>query len=147
MQSLVPEEEKDALAEFTHEAADSQDEGDNDYEEYGSDEYGSGYDNGADTESVGDAEDTEDTDHAGDADGAGKKKRKKASIAAPVAFRDEKGRPIGPDHPSVPMAMNNMHKYSSKVTEQGRDPNGRFEGRNLVMWHRTSFMFLCLGFC
>lgn len=145
MQSLLTEEEKNALVDFTHEAADSQDEGDNEYEEYGFDEYGSDDEEDAGTESAGDLDDAEGTDNTGDADGAGKK-GKKGFVAPPAAFRDESGRPIGPDHPSVPKAMNNMQKYSNKVTEQGRDPNGRFHGRNLVMWHRKFSSLLCLGY-
>jgi hypothetical protein len=46
------------------------------------------------------------------------------------------GTPVGPHHPSVPQAMNNMEKSRKKIKSQGPDPNGRIKGRKLVLWHR-----------
>jgi len=49
---------------------------------------------------------------------------------------DEKGDPIGPDHPSVPQSANNMEKARRKTKADVEDPNGRKHGRKLVHWHR-----------
>jgi len=48
------------------------------------------------------------------------------------------GNPVGPDHPSVPRAMNNMEKARKKMKSRvdRPDPNGRLKGRKLVLWHR-----------
>lgn len=50
---------------------------------------------------------------------------------------------IGPDHPSVPKAQNNMPHYKQKSGPEGnkRDPNGRVRGRQLVLWHRKFSFF------
>jgi hypothetical protein len=48
------------------------------------------------------------------------------------------GNPVGPDHPSVPRAMNNMERARKKMKSPSDrpDPNGRLKGRKLVLWHR-----------
>jgi hypothetical protein len=47
------------------------------------------------------------------------------------------------DHPSQPRALNKMNKHRKNDPRGGPqipDPNGRFEGRSLIMWHS---MFPC----
>lgn len=42
---------------------------------------------------------------------------------------------VCPDHPSIPTSYNSMEKSRKKYTGGPADPNGRFKGRKLVLWH------------
>lgn len=59
-----------------------------------------------------------------------------------IAPKSSKKEIIGPYHPSVPRAVNNMEKAKMRAKSTSHDPNGRHAGRILVHWHRKYFSFL-----
>jgi hypothetical protein len=63
---------------------------------------------------------------------------KEGNMGAPESDSQSTDNPVGPEHPCVPRAMNNMEKARKKMKSPlGRpDPNGRLKGRKLVLWHR-----------
>ena len=62
------------------------------------------------------------------------------SLTPTPVRRDSKGRPIGPDHPSVRKAHNHIGSYRKPKGSDLGDPNGRQKGRQLVSWH-SKFLF------
>lgn len=60
------------------------------------------------------------------------------------AWMDEHGKIGTYVHPEVPKALNTMEKARKKAKGPA-DPNGRFVGRKLVLWHRKSLLSLVVS--
>ncbi|RKF61894.1 hypothetical protein OnM2_037015 [Erysiphe neolycopersici] len=58
-------------------------------------------------------------------------------------YSKEIARMVGPDHPSIPTSYNSMEKSRKKYGGGPVDPNGRYKGRKLVLWH-SKFLNLSL---
>jgi hypothetical protein len=89
----------------------------------------------------------EETDYEGEEEGAKKeggepnthrKRKLLVKFSINVQPLTPSGEVIGPDHPSVPKSANDMKKHALRQSRGigQHDPNGRYDGRVLVPWHR-----------
>lgn len=65
----------------------------------------------------------------------GCKNEKEILWAQRSEYSKEIARMVGPDHPSIPTSYNSMEKSRKKYGGGPVDPNGRYKGRKLVLWH------------
>lgn len=70
----------------------------------------------------------------------GCKNEKEILWAQRSEYSKEIARMVGPDHPSIPTSYNSMEKSRKKYGGGPVDPNGRYKGRKLVLWHRPRMM-------